>query len=807
MNLPGKVNGLPLQQSNDAILREYIEIFWRRKWWIALPLVLGLVGGYLWYMSRPTFYQSSTLILVEPQRVPASYVNSTVSGTVDDRLRTISQQIMSRTNLSKIVRDYNLYKAEDAAQKQSDDWWESTKHEVKKLLITYGLWAATTPLASSSAANRDEISEGTVERMRRDIDIKVTGKEAFSVTYKSQDPQTAMRVANTLALLFIEENLKVRERQAEGTSEFLESQVAEIEKELQKQERALRQFQEQHRGALPAQLDTNLRTLDRLQQELTSINDVIGKTEMVQLAEQKRAEEERKMLQEILSIANTAPTPTALPVRSSQTRLEALKQELVKLQATFNESYPDVVALKKQIEEFSQSESQAPDAQVTPGLQALGGSGEIAAAPTGSVAKTSAAGTTKPLATKDIGLMRTSQMQEKAIAAAVAAANEAGRELGVLRARRDKVIEQMRQLEKFVAATPANEEKLLELTRDHSTALNSYHALLEKRLNAKVSENLEKKQKGEQFRILDPANFPTTPIRPNLPGSVGMGGALGAGLGAGIVLLLHFFNPVIRKSEDIFAAFGIPLLATIPRYDEALSKKHNLIVLQDPESFVAEQFRLLYTKIHDLQKERGQKIFAMTSALQSEGKTVTALNLAVVMAKDFGRKTLVIEGDFRRPTIPLYLKVDLEEGLVDVLSSKVNVHDTMVPVANTLVPFASENLTVLPAVRRTQNSSSLLSSPRMRDLFELLREQYDFILIDAPPILPLSDMNIFEEVVDGILLVVRAERTPRGAITKAIQTLGTSKLLGIVLNDVGTTLASYYQYGYKYRYKYTAEKN
>ncbi len=806
MNLPGKVNGLPLQQSNDAILREYIEIFWRRKWWIALPLVLGLVGGYLWYMSRPTFYQSSTLILVEPQRVPASYVNSTVSGTVDDRLRTISQQIMSRTNLSKIVRDYNLYKAEDAAQKQSDDWWESTKHEVKKLLITYGLWAATTPLASSSAANRDEISEGTVERMRRDIDIKVTGREAFSVTYKSQDPQTAMRVANTLALLFIEENLKVRERQAEGTSEFLESQVVEIEKELQKQERALRQFQEQHRGALPAQLDTNLRTLDRLQQELTSINDVIGKTEMVQLTEQKKAEEERKILQEILNIANAAPAPTpaALPVRSSQIRLEALKQELVKLQATFNENYPDVVALKKQIEEFSQSESHASDAHVASGVQALGAVVEGAASPPGSSLKIASTTTTKA---KDIGLVRTSQMQEKAIAAAMAAANEAGRELGVLRARRDKVIEQMRQFEKHVAATPANEEKLLELTRDHSTALKSYHALLEKRLNAKVSENLEKKQKGEQFRILDPANLPTTPIRPNLPGSVGMGGALGAGVGAGIVLLLHFFNPVIRKSEDIFAAFGIPLLATIPRYDEALSKKHNLIVLQDPESFVAEQFRLLYTKIHDLQKERGQKIFAMTSALQSEGKTVTALNLAVVMAKDFGRKTLVIEGDFRRPTIPLYLKVDLEEGLVDVLSSKVNVHDTMVPVANTLVPFASENLTVLPAVRRTQNSSSLLSSPRMRDLFELLREQYDFILIDAPPILPLSDMNIFEEVVDGILLVVRAERTPRGAITKAIQTLGTSKLLGIVLNDVGTALASYYQYNYKYRYKYTAEKN
>jgi Mrp family chromosome partitioning ATPase len=160
----------------------------------------------------------------------------------------------------------------------------------------------------------------------------------------------------------------------------------------------------------------------------------------------------------------------------------------------------------------------------------------------------------------------------------------------------------------------------------------------------------------------------------------------------------------------------------------------------------------------------------------------------------------VLEGDFRRPSIPQYLKVELEEGLVDILSSKSDFQSTMVPVANTLVPFADDNLTVLPAVRRTQSSTSLLSSPRMRDLFDVLREQYDFILIDSPPILPLSDMNIFEEVVDGIIMIVRAESTARDAVTKALDTLGTEKVLGIVLNDVRQAF-SYYQFNYQYDYK------
>ena len=317
----------------------------------------------------------------------------------------------------------------------------------------------------------------------------------------------------------------------------------------------------------------------------------------------------------------------------------------------------------------------------------------------------------------------------------------------------------------------------------------------------KISENLEKKQQSEQFRILDPANFPTEPTRPNRPLVVGIGGALGGGLGVGLILLLNYFNPVLGKPEDIYGTFGIPVLVTIPRYHTDFGKDHRLLVLQESDSFIAEQYRILYTKIIDLSKENAHKIFAITSTLQNEGKTVTALNLAVVMAKDFGKRTLVLEGDFRRPSMPLYLKVDLEEGLVDILSSKSDLQSTMVPVANTLVPFADDNLAVLPAVRRAQSSTSLLSSPRMRDLFDVLREQYDFILIDSPPILPLSDMNIFEEVVDGIVMIVRAESTTRDMVTKALDTLGTDKVLGIVLNDVRQAPFSYYRYNYKYDYK------
>jgi len=141
------------QKAHSVSLQDYVEIFWRCKWWLVVPLALGVVAGYVAYFFIPPSYQSSTLILVEPQKVPTSYVTPTVPGTVDDRLRTISQQIMSRTNLSKIIKEYGLYKREDAAPVKRHDLLGRVQDKVKQILVQYGLSReeASTPL------NQDEV--------------------------------------------------------------------------------------------------------------------------------------------------------------------------------------------------------------------------------------------------------------------------------------------------------------------------------------------------------------------------------------------------------------------------------------------------------------------------------------------------------------------------------------------------------------------------------------------------------------------------------------------------------------------------
>jgi capsular exopolysaccharide synthesis family protein len=311
--------------------------------------------------------------------------------------------------------------------------------------------------------------------------------------------------------------------------------------------------------------------------------------------------------------------------------------------------------------------------------------------------------------------------------------------------------------------------------------------LLEKHLNAKISENLEKKQKGEQFRVLDPANIPQKPYKPDRRKIIVLGVLLSGGVGIGLIFFKENVRPSYRKAEDFHGTIDVPVLGTIPRTTIAQGRHRSLITLQEPNSLITEQYRILYTKISQLTKGNPHTIFAISSSIKGEGKTITSLNLALVMARDFGKKILLIEGDLKNPAIARYLQLKLQTGMIDSLLKKADFQSN-------ILTFAVENLSVLPVVKSVQNSSSILSSQEMNMLISTLKEKYDFILIDCPPILSLPDMNIIEKLVDGILLVIRAERTPRDAVKTALNSLGTDKIVGVILNDAKQPGSQYYRY-------------
>jgi len=217
-----------------------------------------------------------------------------------------------------------------------------------------------------------------------------------------------------------------------------------------------------------------------------------------------------------------------------------------------------------------------------------------------------------------------------------------------------------------------------------------------------------------------------------------------------------------------------------------------LVTLREPYSLSAEQYRILCTRILQLVQDRSSYTLAISSAIKAEGKSFTSVNLAIAMAKDFDEKVLLIEGDLKNPNLHEYINRSPGFGLSDVLEGRIN-FDTA------SIHLFDGRLSVLLAGKAMGNPSRLLSSSKMQELLHALRGQFKYIIIDTPPIIPMVDMNIYSALVDGILLVIRAGKTPRSIIKKALSGIPSEKVIGAVLNDVDVNYSRYY-YGAKYSY-------
>ena len=217
-----------------------------------------------------------------------------------------------------------------------------------------------------------------------------------------------------------------------------------------------------------------------------------------------------------------------------------------------------------------------------------------------------------------------------------------------------------------------------------------------------------------------------------------------------------------------------------------------LITIKEPSSIAAEQYRILCTRIAQLRQDKQSYVFAVTSSVKSEGKTFTSLNLAISIARDFDEKVLLIEGDLKNPGLYEYLKHPPGFGLTDVLDGKIDIKTCA-------IQMFDGQLSVLFAGKTAGNPSKLLSSLKMQEIITTARENFKYIIIDTPPIIPMADINIYSTLVDGILLVIQAGKTPRSLVKKALSSLATEKIIGAVLNGVDPIHSKYY-YGSGYSY-------
>lgn len=304
----------------------------------------------------------------------------------------------------------------------------------------------------------------------------------------------------------------------------------------------------------------------------------------------------------------------------------------------------------------------------------------------------------------------------------------------------------------------------------------------------KFSPLLAANGQSVEATTITPATVPGEPTSPNAKRNLALGGLLGLALGIGLALLRHTLDTKVRSKDDIAALSNRPILGDIPMVK---SVKGGLLSLEnDPHGRHAESIRRLRTNILFVDVTTGGHSFVVTSSVPGEGKTTTTVNLALAMA-DAGSKVLLIDGDLRNPSVASTMGLDGSFGLTTLLLGQAEPDDVV-------QRWRETTLHVLPAGPVPPNPSELLGSEPMEALFGKLAHDYDFILVDSPPVVPVIDAVLINKLTHGLIMVVGAERTKKRDLASAVQSLETvdAPVAGFALNMVSSGSSSAHRYGY-----------
>lgn len=477
---------------------------------LALTFLLGSALAAAVVYQLPAAYRAEALILVESQRIPEKFVASTVDVNLRDRISTISQQILSYRRLLEIIHKFNLYKAQRARLSE----------------------------------------EEVVEEMRKDIEVRVEQgwpqdrPGAFRVAYHNSNPQLAALVANQLANLFIEENLRAREVHALGTSEFLETQLAEARKRLEEQEAKLSAYKLRHNGELPQQENVLISTAARYQLQLQGVQEAIARTQQQKLLLENSlsaAEASFAGLRQIiedLEEGKTTETAASAPLAS-----ESLERQLAAMRARYTPDHPEVRHMEQMLRYVREMEKEE-----RPGTGSTGeADGKSSARP----------GSANRVRFNELVIRERERIENLKAQIAVTA-----QQVATLEKERQAIAAELQSVLARLEKLPIREQELASLTRDYEITKANYQSLLDKRLAAEMATEMERRQKAERFTLLDAARVPEKPVRPNRPLLLTLGILLSLGLGVGIALAIELPAGTLLGEWELPPQ--VPILGRVP---------------------------------------------------------------------------------------------------------------------------------------------------------------------------------------------------------------------------------------------------
>jgi polysaccharide chain length determinant protein (PEP-CTERM system associated) len=476
MSTEDRGRGFPPRDEEDeggslswSQIRHLLHAPLRRPRLVLLPWGVVFLAALVALFVLPKRYRSTTLILIESEKVPDSFVAKVATQDNARRIENIRAEILSRTRLESVL-----------------------------------LEAAPYPELESRTR--------AVERMRQATSVNPSGSDGFTIEFVHRDARKAQEVTDRLAALFITETVRERGQQVEEAVDFLVAQVNEARRELEKKDAALRAFKEGRMGRLPEQLQTNLATMEMLQREMQTVE------ESLYLAREKRDALAR-------SAGRALGAPPAAGAAAPD-ELALLRDQLAQLRNRYTDQHPDVESLRSRI---ARAEARLAESRAASPIEGSALTGWSAPA---SVATEQLRATTQDVAK--------------------------------LEARQADLERRVEAIRTRVEETPRTEQELANLTRDYEKLSDNYTALLSKQLEAQMAGRLERRWKGERFRVLDPAHLPEKPDSPRTLRILGLGLALGLLLGLAAALAAELLDPTVKDAEQLQSLLPYPVLARIP---------------------------------------------------------------------------------------------------------------------------------------------------------------------------------------------------------------------------------------------------
>jgi len=502
---PQAVNMNNYMEPKAKTISDYLDIAKRRKWSLIIPAVVVFLGACIVARVLPSIYHSKATILIEEQDVPVDFVRTTVTSYAEQRLQTIYQRIMNFSRLQEMIDKFNLYP------------------DLKKK------WTI----------------EQIVTKMQEDITLELTGGDvlgkskgrrgenavAFTISYEGKDPMTVQQIVNKITYLFLDENIKVREKQATDTLQFLKGEMDRISENLSDLDAKMAVLKQKHFNELPSQLQINIGNLNQAVNDIDRLNEQLNSLK----------EKERYLQVQLAGIPKRIEES-----ETKNTRLEELKMQLVLLQSRFSDQYPDVIKTKAEIAEMEKQANNSDGTSKNPGHSDH---------PPDNPTHITLAAQLSGIQTDMVSVKR--QIKE------------AHKMANIYRQRIDN--------------TPKVEEAYNAIFTQRNNTQAKYDDLMRKHMEAKVAQGLEKEQKGEHFILIDPPRFPEKPFKPNRLKILLIGLVLAIGSGIGLTTLREMSDHSIRDSDSLVLATSFPVLASIPeivtKEDLEREKKKRILVI------------------------------------------------------------------------------------------------------------------------------------------------------------------------------------------------------------------------------------